>query len=85
MISTNDFRTGLTIELEEMHTLFCMNRKGGRFCPVKAENRRTGVYEDLPGKVFWPTWRKKMNIYRRQQLCFMDTDNYEQISHLPNS
>lgn len=92
MISTNDFRTGLTIELDgEVFTVVDFQHvkpgKGAAFVRSKLKNRRTGA-------VIEKTFRAgekvpKAHVDRREMqylyndgenYIFMDNQNYEQIS-----
>lgn len=92
MISTNDFRTGLTIELDgDVYTVVEFQHvkpgKGAAFVRTKLKNRRTG-------SVVERTFRAgekvpKAHIDKREmqylyndgdQYTFMDTENYEQVT-----
>ncbi|HHW07757.1 MAG TPA: elongation factor P [Clostridia bacterium] len=92
MISTNDFRTGLTIEVDgEVYTVVEFQHvkpgKGAAFVRSKLKNRRTGAVVE---KTFRAGEKvEKAHVERREMqylyndgdnYYFMDTGNYEQIS-----
>jgi elongation factor P len=96
MISTSDFRTGVTFELEGdvMQLLEFQHVKPGKgaaFVRCKMKNVKTGsVVEKTfrPGEKFPKAHieRKEMQFLYKEESnwTFMDTENYEQIS-LPES
>jgi elongation factor P len=96
MISTSDFRTGVTFELEGdvvqlMEFQHVKPGKGAAFVRCKLKNIKTGsVVEKTfrPGEKFPKAHieRKEMQFLYKEDSnwTFMDTENYEQIS-LPES
>ncbi len=91
MISTNDFHTGLTIELEgEVYIIIEFQHvkpgKGAAFVRSRLKNMRTGAIaektfragEKVPRAM---VERKEMEyLYQSgEEYIFMDTENYEQI------
>ncbi|MGI6552853.1 MAG: elongation factor P [Bacillota bacterium] len=92
MISTNDFRTGLTIELEgDVYTVVDFQHvkpgKGAAFVRSKLKNRRTGAVIEKTFRAGEKVARAHVERREMQYLytdgssyVFMDTDNYEQIS-----
>jgi len=91
MISTTDFRTGLTFELEnEVVQLLEFQHvkpgKGAAFVRCKLKNVKTGAIIERtfrPGEKFPKAHidRKEMQFLYREgtQWAFMDTETYEQI------
>jgi len=92
MISTNDFRTGLTIEVEgDIYTVVDFQHvkpgKGSAFVRSKLKNLRTGAViertfragEKLPRAHLE---RKEMQYLYREgdSFVFMDNETYEQVS-----
>lgn len=92
MISTNDFRTGLTIEVEgDVYTVVDFQHvkpgKGSAFVRSKLKNLRTGAViertfragEKLPRAHLE---RKEMQYLYREgdSYVFMDNETYEQVS-----
>lgn len=92
MISTNDFRTGLTIEVEgEIYTVVEFQHvkpgKGSAFVRSKLKNLRTGAViertfragEKVPRAHLE---RKEMQYLYREgdSFVFMDNETYEQVS-----
>jgi len=92
MISTNDFHTGLTIELEgEVYIIIEFQHvkpgKGAAFVRSRLKNMRTGAIaektfragEKVPRAM---VERKEMEyLYQSgEEYIFMDTENYEQVS-----
>lgn len=96
MISTNDFRTGLTIELEgEVYTVVDFQHvkpgKGAAFVRSKLKNRRTGSVIERTFRAGEKVARAHVERREMQYLytdgtnhVFMDTNNYEQISLSPD-
>jgi elongation factor P len=92
MISTNDFRTGLTIELEgEVYTVIDFQHvkpgKGAAFVRSKLKNVKTGGTVEKTFRAGEKVNRAHIDkremqyLYRAgEQFTFMDTENYEQIS-----
>lgn len=92
MISTNDFRTGLTIELDgEVYTvvdfLHVKPGKGAAFVRSKLKNVKTGATIEKTFRAGEKVSRAHLDkremqyLYRSgEQFTFMDTENYEQIS-----
>lgn len=92
MISTNDFRTGLTIELDgEVYTVVDFQHvkpgKGAAFVRSKLKNRRTGSVVEKTFRAGEKVARAHVDRREMQYLyndgdsyVFMDTENYEQIS-----
>ena len=92
MISTADFRTGLTIELDgEVFSLVDFQHvkpgKGGAFVRTKLRNVRTGNVFDRTfraGEKFEHARleRRRMQfLYRRgDEFVFMDTESFDQVS-----
>jgi len=92
MISTNDFKTGLTIELEgDVYTVVEFQHvkpgKGSAFVRTKLKNRRTGAVVERTFRAGEKV--PKAHIEKRQMqylynegdmYTFMDTENYEQIA-----
>lgn len=96
MISTNDFRTGLTIEVEgEIYTVVEFQHvkpgKGSAFVRSKLKNLRTGAViertfragEKVPRAHLE---RKEMQYLYREgdSFVFMDNETYEQVSLTPD-
>jgi len=91
MISTNDFRTGLTIELDgEVYTVVEFQHvkpgKGSAFVRTKLKNRRTGAVVERTFRAGEKVPRAHIEKRQMQylyhdgdQYTFMDTENYEQI------
>ncbi|WP_227765967.1 elongation factor P [Zhaonella formicivorans] len=91
MISTNDFRTGLTIELEgDVYTVVEFQHvkpgKGSAFVRTKLKNRRTGAVVERTFRAGEKVPRAHIEKRQMQylyhegdQYTFMDTENYEQI------
>src|SRR3990172_9399744 len=96
MISTSDFKTGMTIDVEG--TLYQIVEfqhvkpgKGGAFVRTKLKNFKTGAVVD---RTFRAGEKFEQAMINRQQMqylyndgtdyVFMDTETYEQI-HLPSS
>ncbi|MDH7571192.1 MAG: elongation factor P [Armatimonadota bacterium] len=92
MIDTSDFKTGLTIQIDnEPYTLIYFQHvkpgKGGAFVRTKLRSVRTGnVFERTfrAGEKFEPAYleRKELEfIYRAgNEYYFMDTETYDQVS-----
>ncbi|GAW94147.1 elongation factor P [Calderihabitans maritimus] len=92
MISVNDFRTGLTIELEgEVYTviefLHVKPGKGAAFVRSKLKNLRTGAVVERTFRAGEKVPRAHVDRREMQYLyndgenyVFMDMENYEQIS-----
>lgn len=92
MISTNDFRTGLTIELDgEVYTVVDFQHvkpgKGAAFVRSKLKNRRTGAVVEKTFRAGEKVARAHVDRREMQYLYndgdnyyFMDTNNFEQIS-----
>lgn len=92
MISTNDFRTGLTIELEgEVYTVIDFQHvkpgKGAAFVRSKLKNVKTGGTVEKTFRAGEKVNRAHIDkremqyLYRAgEQFTFMDTENYEQIN-----
>lgn len=92
MISTNEFRTGLTIELDgDVFTVVEFQHvkpgKGSAFVRTKLKNRRTGGIVERTFRAGEKV--PKAHIEKRQMqylygesdmYTFMDTQNYEQIA-----
>ncbi len=96
MISTSDFRTGLTFELEGdvvqlLEFQHVKPGKGAAFVRCKLKNLKTGAVVEKtfrPGEKFEKAHieRKEMQYLYKEgdNWVFMDTETYEQIS-LPES
>ncbi len=92
MISTNDFRTGLTIELDgEVYTvvdfLHVKPGKGAAFVRSKLKNVKTGATIEKTFRAGEKVSRAHLDkremqyLYRSgEQFTFMDTENYEQFT-----
>ncbi|HHY36662.1 MAG TPA: elongation factor P [Firmicutes bacterium] len=92
MISTNDFRTGLTIELDgEVYTVIDFMHvkpgKGAAFVRSKLKNVRTGATVEKTFRAGEKVNRAHLDkremqyLYRAgDQFTFMDTENYEQLN-----
>ena len=92
MISTNDFRTGLTIELYgEVYTvvdfLHVKPGKGAAFVRSKLKNVKTGATIEKTFRAGEKVSRAHLDkremqyLYRSgEQFTFMDTENYEQFT-----
>lgn len=92
MISTNDFKTGLTIELDgDVYTVVEFQHvkpgKGSAFVRTKLKNRRTGGVVERTFRAGEKV--PKAHIEKRQMqylynegdmYTFMDTENYEQVT-----
>lgn len=92
MISTNDFRTGLTIELDgDVFTVVEFQHvkpgKGSAFVRTKLKNRRSGAVVERTFRAGEKV--PKAHIEKRQMqylyhegdlYTFMDTENYEQMT-----
>jgi elongation factor P len=91
MISTNEFRTGLTIELDgEVYTVVDFQHvkpgKGAAFVRSKLKNRRSGGVIEKTFRAGEKVARAHVDRREMQYLyndgesyIFMDTENYEQI------
>ncbi|MFA5535561.1 MAG: elongation factor P [Bacillota bacterium] len=92
MISTNDFKTGLTIELDgDVYTVVDFQHvkpgKGAAFVRSKIKNRRTGAVLEKTFRAGEKVLRAHIERKEMQYLyfdsenyIFMDTENYEQLS-----
>ena len=92
MISTNDFRTGLTIELEGevwqvVEFMHVKPGKGSAFVRSKLKNIRTGAVVERTFRAGEKVPRGRVERRQMQFLysegdnyVFMDTENYEQIT-----
>ncbi|MDS1030075.1 elongation factor P [Bacillota bacterium LX-D] len=92
MISSNDFRTGLTIELDgDVFTVVEFQHvkpgKGSAFVRTKLKNRRSGAVVERTFRAGEKV--AKAHIEKREmqylyhdgdQYTFMDTENYEQMT-----
>lgn len=91
MISTNDFRTGLTIELDgDVYQVVDFQHvkpgKGAAFVRSKIKNLRTGSVTDRTFNAGERVARARLDRREMQYLYtdgsnynFMDTENYEQL------
>ncbi|MBP3039767.1 elongation factor P [Bacillaceae bacterium Marseille-Q3522] len=91
MISVNDFRTGLTIEVDGgiwrvIDFQHVKPGKGAAFVRSKLRNLRTGAIQEKTFRAGEKVERAQINNRRMQYLyasgdqhVFMDTENYEQI------
>ena len=91
MISTTDFRTGLTFELDNdvvqlLEFQHVKPGKGAAFVRCKLKNLKTGAVVERtfrPGEKFPKAHieRKEMQFLYREgtQWAFMDTETYDQI------
>lgn len=92
MISTSDFKKGLTIEIDgEIYSIVDFQHvkpgKGGAFVRTKFKNVKTGLVTD---KTFRAGEKMEQAIIDRKTMqylyndgnnyCFMNKENYEQIS-----
>ncbi|GAG72961.1 unnamed protein product, partial [marine sediment metagenome] len=92
MISTSNFKRGLTIELKgEIYSIVDFQHvkpgKGGAFVRTKLKNMKTGLVMD---KIFRAGEKMEQAIIDRKTMqylyndgdnyCFMNKENYEQIS-----
>ena len=96
MISTSDFRTGITFELDDevmqmVEFQHVKPGKGAAFVRCKLRNMKTGAMVERtfrPGEKFNQALveRKEMQYLYKDESnwTFMDTENYEQIT-LPES
>jgi len=96
MISTNNFKNGMTIELDgNLFTILSFQHvkpgKGGAFVRTKLKNVRTGAVIDRTFRAGEKVElahidRRKMQFLYRDQdhFYFMDTENYEQLNLLPD-
>lgn len=92
MISTNDFRTGLTIELEGdvwqvVEFMHVKPGKGSAFVRSKLKNIRTGAVVERTFRAGEKVPRGRVDRRQMQYLysegdnyVFMDTENYEQLT-----
>lgn len=92
MISTNDFRTGLTIEVDgEVYTVIEFMHvkpgKGAAFVRTKLKNRRTGAVIERTFRAGEKVNRAHVERRKMQYLYndgdtyyFMDTETFEQFS-----
>ncbi|CEP66048.1 Translation elongation factor P/YeiP [Moorella glycerini] len=92
MISTNDFRTGLTIEVDgEVYSVIEFMHvkpgKGSAFVRTKLKNRRTGAVIERTFRAGEKVNRAHIERREMQYLYndgenyyFMDTETYEQLS-----
>ncbi len=92
MISTNDFKTGLTIELDgEVYSvlefLHVKPGKGAAFVRTKLRNLKTGAVIEKTFKAGEKVPRAHVDrrsmqyLYRSDDaFTFMDTENYEQVT-----
>lgn len=92
MISTNDFRTGVTIEIDgEVYSVIEFQHvkpgKGSAFVRTKLRNVRTGAVLDRTFAAGERLTRAHLDRREMQHLystgddfVFMDVDNYEQIT-----
>jgi elongation factor P len=91
MISVNDFRTGLTIEVDNgiwrvMDFQHVKPGKGAAFVRSKLRNLRTGAIQEKTFRAGEKVGKAQIDNRRMQYLyangdmhVFMDTDSYEQI------
>ena len=91
MISVNDFKTGLTIELDGglwkvIDFQHVKPGKGAAFVRSKLKNLRTGAVQEKTFRAGEKVGRAHIENRKMQYLyattdsyVFMDTDNYEQI------
>ncbi|MFL2100128.1 elongation factor P [Desemzia sp. FAM 23991] len=91
MISVNDFKTGLTIEVDGglwrvVDFQHVKPGKGAAFVRSKLKNLRTGAMQEKTFRAGEKVGKAQINNRRMQYLyensgshVFMDTDNYEQI------
>ncbi|RIW31093.1 elongation factor P [Bacillus salacetis] len=91
MISVNDFRTGLTIEVDNgiwrvMDFQHVKPGKGAAFVRSKLRNLRTGAIQEKTFRAGEKVAKAQIDNRRMQYLyangdmhVFMDTDSYEQI------
>lgn len=92
MISTNDLRTGVTIDLDgEVYSVVEFQHvkpgKGAAFVRTKLKSLRTGAVIDRTFRAGEKVTQARIDHRQMQYLyhdgesyVFMDTDNYEQIS-----
>src|SRR5690554_5907295 len=91
MISVNDFRTGLTIEVDGgiwrvMDFQHVKPGKGAAFVRSKLRNLRTGAIQEKTFRAGEKVARAQIETHRMQYLyasgdqhVFMDNETYEQI------
>lgn len=91
MISVNDFKTGLTIEIDGsiwrvMDFQHVKPGKGAAFVRSKLKNLRTGAMQEKTFRAGEKVGRAQIDNRRMQYLyensgahVFMDTENYEQL------
>lgn len=91
MISVNDFRTGLTIEVDgEIWRVLDFQHvkpgKGAAFVRSKLRNLRTGAIQEKTFRAGEKVEKAQIDNRRMQYLyasgdshVFMDTENYEQV------
>ncbi|MDP3058461.1 MAG: elongation factor P [bacterium] len=92
MISTNDFRTGLTVEIEgSVYQVVDFQHvkpgKGAAFVRAKLKNMETGAVQEMTFNAGEKVNRAHVERREMQYLydsgdfyVFMDTENYEQIN-----